>query len=150
MNLLMEWGKGFLSEVWEARLRFLKFSVVGAVVFLLGTAIVFLVVDLAGYHPYTAYVIELVVTLQLSFLLNDVFTFEAVTRAPNATLPRRWVQFHTVRLPIAGVEGIMAAFFLSILSPWGIYSPHLVANGMAILLGMGVSFWVLWKWTYRK
>lgn len=140
--------RSFLKEFWQERRRFLKFGTVGGLVFLVGTAIVFLIVDVAGHHPYGAFAIELALTLQLSFALNDVFTFETLTRSPSLALSRRWVRFHFVRLPVAAAEGILAAVLLAILSSWGIIFPHLVANALAIVTGMTASFWILWKWSY--
>jgi putative flippase GtrA len=116
--------------------RQLSFGVVGVSVMALGFLILLLLTGPAGLSPHVAYLIQAVVSVQLSFLLSRYWTWEDRRGRTRAAALREWRRFHASR--IVTMPANQALFSLLILSSASVW----MANAICIALTTVVN-WVV-------
>jgi len=122
-------------------LRFLEFSIVGAIGVLVNEAVLFLLSEFLKIYYLLSATFSFELALLNNFALNELWTF----RKRNASSPRwlRLVKFHVSR--ILGFATSMLTLFL-ITELLGVH--YLVSNVIAIGVGTFINYFTsdLWVW----
>jgi len=118
------------------------FLAVGAFVALLGQAL--LTVQLrSGVDAALANLVQIVVTLQLSFMIHDVLTWRAHTRGRRAGRWRRWRRFQLAR----GASALLSIAAFPFLAP---EIGAEAAYWMLLIAGTTVNFCTDRFWSFAK
>lgn len=95
------------------------FAGVGGVVALLGLVLLYGLVDLAHIQKYVAYLVQAIVSIELSFVLNGRYTWRDRAVVPGLTgLAHRWMAFHTAKVFTILLNQLLFAAFLLIHTPY--------------------------------
>jgi putative flippase GtrA len=116
--------------------RQLSFGVVGVSVMALGFLILLVLTGPVGLSPHVAYLIQAVVSVELSFVLSRYWTWEDRRGRTRAAALREWRRFHASR--IVTVPANQALFSLLILSSASVW----MANAICIALTTVVNWLV--------
>jgi putative flippase GtrA len=116
--------------------RQLSFGVVGAVVMAVGFLVLLGLVELAGVNPHVAYVLQAVVSVELSFVLSRSYTWRDRRGASRTAALREWRRFHASR--IVSVPANQGLFSLLIIAGGAVA----VANVICIALTTVVNWLV--------
>ena len=123
--------------------RIVLFGIVGGLVALIGSALLFLFVDIFHIEQNTAYFIQTVIALQLNFNLNDVVTW-GDWRTENGRYWQRWWKYHLARVFTA----VICQWFFYLMVVIGI--PYMVAYIVNIAVGMGINYISSDKFVFKK
>lgn len=107
-----------------------RFLIVGGAVYGFGMGLLGLLVEKLRMPPKRASFIMLVVTLQVSFLLNHFWSFSSVPAEDVAEFVRRWVMYCGARVGPMALEWLGAAVLVDRLRV-----PYILANSLAVGLG---------------
>ncbi|MEM2910264.1 MAG: GtrA family protein [Nitrososphaerota archaeon] len=121
--------------------RFLEFSIVGAIGVIVNQAILFLLAYILGIYYLLAAAFSFEAALLNNFALNEIWTFKK--RNPCSPRWLRLVKFHVSR--ILGLVATMVTLFL-ITEFLGIH--YLISNLIAIGVGTFINYFTsdLWVW----
>ncbi len=122
-------------------IRFLEFSVVGAIGVLINQAVLFFLAYILGIYYMLAAMFSFEVALLNNFILNEVWTFRKRNTSSSRWL--RLIKFHISR--ILGFVTTMLALFL-ITEFLTIH--YLISNIIAIGIGTCINYFTsdLWVW----
>lgn len=113
----------------------IRFLIVGAVVYVIGMVLLVVLVEKCRITKSRANLTMLAVTLQLSFLLNNFWSFEAVPVESTLELTGRWAQYTFFRsIPIA-FEQVGFVFLNNRLR-----MPYVLASFIVIAVGFAFVF----------
>lgn len=121
--------------------RFLEFSIVGAIGVLVNQAVLFLLTYLIGIYYMLAAVFSFEVALLNNFILNELWTFRK--RETSSSRWFRLFKFHVSRI-LGFIVTIATLFFIT-----EFLSIHyLISNVIAIGIGTLVNYFTsdLWVW----
>jgi len=113
--------------------RFWKFGLVGGLVALIGIGILYTLVDILSVEKNVAYFAQAFISLQLSFTLNDRFTWSD-RKGKNGSFGNRWVRFHAARL----LSVILNQILFGLLTALGVH--YMLACLVCILFATGINF----------
>ncbi|MET0603813.1 MAG: GtrA family protein [Baekduia sp.] len=116
--------------------RQLSFGVVGITVMAVGFLILLVLTGPVGLSPHVAYLIQAIVSVQLSFVLSRYWTWEDRRGRTRAAALREWRRFHVSR--VVTVPANQALFSLLILSSASVW----MANAICIALTTIVNWLV--------
>lgn len=123
--------------------RVISFGIVGGVVALIGSALLFLFVDILHIEQNIAYFIQTAIALQINFNLNDLVTW-GDWRINNGKYWQRWGKYHLARMfTVVICQGL---FYLMVV----IGIPHMAAFAINIAVGMGINYISSDKFVFRK
>ncbi|MCK4794213.1 MAG: GtrA family protein [Desulfobacteraceae bacterium] len=98
--------------------RVISFGLVGGFVALLGSALLFLFVDILHIEQNIAYFLQTVIALQINFNLNDLITWRD-RRGSNGFYWERWLKYHIARLlTVIVCQLIFLSWFSSACTIW--------------------------------
>ncbi len=118
------------------------FLFVGGVVFAVGTGILLLTVEVLDFIPEIGYLVELVITFQLSYILNSRLTFVAAGATNNRLYMIRGLKYNAVRGVIVIGEWLVMTFI------YGLGFHYLGANLVVVFFGTVVSYLAVKRWVY--
>lgn len=127
---------------WEKYREQGLFLFVGGLVFAVGTGILLLTVEVLDFMPEIGYLVELVVTFQLSYILNSRLTFVTEGAANSRVYVIRGLKYNAVRGVIVIGEWLVMTFI------YGLGVHYLGANLAVVALGTVVSYLALKKLVY--
>jgi dolichol-phosphate mannosyltransferase len=113
--------------------RFWKFGLVGGLVALIGSGLLYIFVDILSIEKNTAYFVQAFISLQLNFNLNDQFTW-VERRGQNGRYWSRWVKFHTTRI----LSVILSQIFFALLTALGVH--YMLVYVMCIMVAMVFNY----------
>ncbi|HET6508483.1 MAG TPA: GtrA family protein [Baekduia sp.] len=116
--------------------RQLSFGVVGAGVMAVGFLILLLLTGPAGVSPHVAYLVQAVVSVELSFALSRYWTWGDRRGRTRSAALREWRRFHASR--VVSVPANQALFSLLIVSGAGVW----LSNAICIALTTAVNWLV--------
>lgn len=116
--------------------RQLSFGVVGAGVMAVGFLTLLLLTGPAGVSPHLAYLIQAVISVELSFVLSRYWTWSDRRGHTRAAAVREWRRFHASR--VVSMPANQALFSLLILSSASVW----LANAICIVLTTTVNWLV--------
>lgn len=121
--------------------RFLAFSIVGAIGVLVNQVALFLLAYILGIYYLLAAAFSFEIALLNNFILNEIWTFRK--RNPSSPSWLRLIKFHASR--ILGFIATMVTLFL-ITEFLGIH--YLISNIIAIGVGTFINYFTsdLWVW----
>lgn len=119
-----------------------RFFIVGGLVYLAGVVLLILLVEVFKVGKSQANLVMLLTTLQLSFLLNNFWSFEFVPVGSFVELLWRWVQYQIVRAVPLGLEQLGFIFLTKRGLPYLLASFLVVAAGFifVFLISSGLIF----------
>lgn len=123
--------------------RVISFGLVGGFVALLGSALLFLFVDILHIEQNIAYFLQTVIALQINFNLNDLVTWRD-RRESNGFYWERWLKYHIARL----LTVIVCQLIFSLLVFVGVH--HMVAFAINIAVGMVINYFSSDKFVFKK
>lgn len=106
--------------------RQLSFAAVGLFVMALGFVMLAVLIGPCGVNAHLAYLVQAVVSVQLSFLLSRYWTWRDRRASSRSDMGREWLRFHTSRL--LSIPANQALFSVLLLSGCN----ALVANGWCV------------------
>jgi putative flippase GtrA len=118
------------------RLRLGRFAIVGGAVMVAGAVLLVVLVELLGVDPHIAYLIQAIVSIEVSFALSRWWTWadrRAVGRRPVAG---EWLRFHSSRvLTVPANQGLFSLLL-------GVGVGYFAANAIGIAVSSAVNFLV--------
>lgn len=122
-------------------IRFLEFSIVGAIGVLVNQAILFLLTYMFGIYYLLAAVFSFEVALLNNFVLNEVWTFKGRNRSSSWWF--RLAKFHVSRV-LGFITTIIALFLITEF----LNVHYLISNIIAIGIGTIINYFTsdLWVW----
>lgn len=114
--------------------RQLSFAFVGAGVMAVGFLVLFVLTGPAGVSPHLAYLIQAIVSVELSFVLSRYWTWGDRRGRTRSEALREWRRFHASR--VISMPANQALFSLLILSSAGVW----LANAICIALTTAVNW----------
>lgn len=123
--------------------RVISFGLVGGLVALLGSTLLFLFVDILHIEQNIAYFLQTVIALQINFNLNDLVTWRD-RRESNGFYWERWLKYHIARL----LTVILSQLIFSLLVSVGVH--HMVAFAINIAVGMVFNYFSSDKFVFKK
>jgi putative flippase GtrA len=106
--------------------RQLSFAVVGLLVMAFGFVMLAVLIGPCGINPHLAYLVQALVSVELSFLLSRYWTWRDRRASSRGDVGREWLRFHTSRL--LSIPANQALFSLLLVSG----CDALVANGWCV------------------
>jgi putative flippase GtrA len=126
------------------QIRFLKFSGVGVIAFLVDVEVFQAAIFLTGMSPYVARVVSFVVATSAAWLLNRTFTFrDAETVRPDL----QWVRFFAANLLGGAVNYAIFAVMIATLPLAAAYPVLALAAGS--LSGVSFNFTAYHRYVFR-
>lgn len=116
--------------------RQLSFGVVGVTVMAAGFLTLLLLVQVAGIDPHLAYLVQALVSVELSFVMSRYWTWRDRRGRTPAAVAREWRRFHASR--IVSIPANQALFSLLVVSGATIWT----ANALCIALTTTVNWLV--------
>jgi putative flippase GtrA len=138
-------SRAFLRALWSGPLaiRLRRYVVVGTVTAGIQMALLWLFVDVAGLNYLLAALIAIEITIVLSYVLNNAWTFQAMRNSGLADYLSGLVKTNVVRGTAIPIQlGILAGLVELVVVP------YLPANAVAIVVS-GLYRYVLdarWTW----
>ncbi len=123
--------------------RVVSFGLVGGFVALLGSALLFLFVDILHIEQNIAYFLQTVIALQINFNLNDLVTWRD-RRGSNGFYWERWLRYHVARLLTVVLCQLIFSLFVFV------GMPHMVAFAINIAVGMVINYFSSDKFVFKK
>jgi putative flippase GtrA len=108
--------------------RQLSFGVVGAGVMAVGFLILLLLTGPGGVSPHVAYLVQAVVSVELSFVLSRYWTWADRRGRTRRAAVREWRRFHASR--VVSMPANQALFSLLILSSASVWMANAVCIGL--------------------
>ena len=124
--------------------RFLKFSGVGVITFLVDAAVFQALCSLANASPYAARVASFLVATTAAWWLNRVFTFRD---GENARPDLQWVRFLAVNMAGGGVNYVVFAALIAAVPLAGTYP--ILALTIASLCAVSFNFTAYRRYVFR-
>jgi putative flippase GtrA len=123
-------------------MRVSAFAAVGLGVSALSFGTLALLIELLGWSPHVAYVIQAAVSIEANFLLQRRITWR--DRRHNGTVWGQWVRFHSSRVATVPVNqaGFSALTFAGV--------PFWAANAACIGGTAVVNFLTAHLWVFRR
>lgn len=128
-----------MKKIIEKYRKFLLFSVIGLIVTLLGSVMMYLFVDILHIEEILAYFLQTVIALQANFNLNKLITWKDY----KGKYWNEWVRFHGFRLITIVGSQILFAIFVYI----GMH--YMIAYFINIALSTIVNFLTSDKYVFR-
>lgn len=114
--------------------RFWKFGLVGGLVALIGSALLYALVDLLGVEKNIAYFVQAVISLQLNFNLNDRFTW--ADRRQQRGYWSRWLKYHTARI----LSVVFNQILFALLTLLGVH--YMLALVVGIVVAIALNYFM--------
>jgi len=136
----MRQGISFLSHIMKLFFsvpqagRVWKFGLVGGLVALIGSGLLYTFVDILSIEKNVAYFVQAFICLQLNFNLNDRFTWGERREGRNSGYWNRWVKFHVAR----ALSVILSQILFALLTALGMY--YMLAFAMCIIFATGFNY----------
>jgi putative flippase GtrA len=126
------------------QIRFLKFSGVGVIAFLVDVEVFQGAISLTGMSPYVARVVSFVVATSAAWLLNRTFTFrDAETVRPDL----QWVRFFAANLAAGALN---YAVFVAMIAVWPLAAARpVIALAVGSLCGVSFNFTTYHRYVFR-
>lgn len=116
--------------------RQLSFGVVGASVMAIGFLLLLVLTGPLGLNPHVAYLIQAVVSVELSFVLSRYWTWADRRGRTWPAISREWRRFHASRIvSIPANQGLFSLLIVGGASVWG-------ANAVCVALTTAVNWLV--------
>lgn len=106
--------------------RQLSFAAVGLLVMALGFVMLGVLIGPCAMNPHLAYLVQAVVSVELSFVLSRYWTWRDRRASSRADMGREWLRFHTSRM--LSIPANQALFSLLLVSGCN----ALIANGWCV------------------
>lgn len=114
--------------------RFWKFGLVGGLVALIGSGVLYTLVDILSIEKNVAYFVQAFISLQLNFNLNDRFTWGEMRKGRNGGYWNRWIKFHSAR----AFSVVLNQILFALLTAVGVY--YMLACVVCIMVAMGFNY----------
>jgi len=123
--------------------RVISFGLVGGFVALLGSAFLFLFVDILHIEQNMAFFLQTIIALQINFNLNDIITWRD-RKGSSGLYWERWLKYHIARL----FTVIACQSIFSFLVFVGVH--HMAAFAINIAVGMVINYFSSDKFVFKK
>lgn len=123
--------------------RFWKFGLVGGLVALIGSGLLYTFVDILSIEKNVAYFVQAFISLQLNFNLNDRFTW-ADRKAQNGSFWSRWAKFHTARI----LSVILNQILFALLTALGVH--YMLACAMCIIVATCFNYYTSDRFVFAR
>jgi putative flippase GtrA len=126
------------------QIRFLKFSGVGVIAFLVDVEVFQAAILLTGMSPYVARVVSFFVATSAAWLLNRTFTFrDAETVRPDL----QWVRFFAANLAAGALN---YAIFVVMIAVWPLAAARpVIALAVGSLCAVSFNFTAYHRYVFR-
>jgi putative flippase GtrA len=129
---------------WTTQIRFLKFSGVGVIAFLVDVEVFQAAMFLTGLSPYAARLISFVVASSAAWWLNRTFTFRD---ADNVRADLQWARFFAANLVGGAVNYAVFALMIATLA---VAATHpVLALAVGSLCGVSFNFTAYRRYVFR-
>lgn len=118
------------------------YLIIGGSVWAVGTLFLLFLVEVLQFETNFANALELLLTYQLNFIINDRLTFISTRVSSTSAYLRRGLKFNIVRSVLSFLEWLL----MFSLNNFGLY--YLVANNLSILLGTIFGYFAVKRWVF--
>ena len=125
--------------------RFITFGIIGALVMLAGTGLLYVLVDILHLNKDFSYILQAIFAVNINFILNFLITWS--DRRPTARnsfkILKTWIAFILTRL----ITIIISVIIFSILA---VFVHYLLASTISILVSMVFNFTTNDKYVFKS
>ncbi|MHA1972897.1 MAG: GtrA family protein [Candidatus Hodarchaeales archaeon] len=123
--------------------KILSFGLIGGSVAVLGSALLFLFVDILHIEQNLAYFAQTVIALQINFNLNNLITWRD-QRKISGEYWGRWLKYHISRL----LTVVLCQIIFSLLISIGVQ--HMVAFAINLAVGIVLNYFSSDKFVFKS
>lgn len=121
--------------------RLIVFSLIGGIVALLGSILLYFFIDICQIEDNTGYFLQTFISLQINFNLNDFITWR--DRRKNYNYWNRWIKFHVARF----LTILICQLFFYLMVNSGMH--YMIAFLFNIAFGMVINYISSNKFVFR-
>lgn len=117
--------------------RVVNFMIIGAFVAAIGAVLMFIFIDIVGIEENAASIFQLIITLQINFLLNYFVTWRDI----KGPIVPQWVKYHTYRIGVTVLNQILFSILVIIL-------PYMISYVLGIVFAAVLNYILSQKYVF--